>query len=70
MTFKDIPEEQFKLLAWHLIDTSKGLGFTVEEFQRAIAFLYGWSCYDASDNFKKVMSALVEYGMHNYLRKY
>jgi len=70
VALKGISEERFKLLAWHLIDTSRELGFTLEEFQRAVAFLYGWACYDASENIKKSMLTLVEHGMSKFFRNY
>ena len=55
-------DRRVKLLAWHLIEASANSQYTADEFQLAIAFLYGWSARDASKVFKKAMLVLVGRG--------
>lgn len=56
-------DDRVLLLAWHLFDISRDCDYTADEFQSAIAFLYGWSCHDRSEDFKKMMLVLAEIGM-------
>ena len=62
-----MPEEiRYEILAKQFIVFSREHDYSLDEFKRAVAWLYGWSCKGESESFKKAMLLIAEMGTMSF----